>query len=507
MPVTSLQDIAHYPADPPRAESEGDRLAPPPGTPIAPVTVASADPRGDIWVGGPNGAARCEAGRWRCFWGRRWLPANSVHEIRHHSGDAYLRTDAGWSRIERRPMTLGEKAAHYQQLTEARHTRRGYVAKCVLTPDCDPTHAHRAVDNDGLWTALYCAAQAFRFAASGDPAAKAQADRSMAALLELERLTGVPGFPARSAVRADETHVIRTEGEWHASPVEPGTDWKGDTSSDELSGHFFAGCVYSRLAADDEQKRRVGETCGRILDHLLENGLRLIDVDGQPTRWADFSPESLNGDPAWDHERGLNSLCILSFLTVGHHLTGRERYLRAYSDLAHGHGYLENAVTQKVLPPREVNHSDDQLAFLAYYCLLHLLPAGADRDRLAQGLMDSMEIERAERCPLYNLIAASLHPDPTAVADAVGTLEEWPWDLRDWECRNSHRLDVTYDDVPDRFGRRQLTTVLSPAERPVYRWNCNPYVADGGGDGSTEEDGAAWLLAYWLGRHHGLLPP
>jgi len=39
----------------------------------------------------------------------------------------------------------------------------------------------------------------------------------------------------------------------------------------------------------------------------------------------------------------------------------------------------------------------------------------------------------------------------------------------------------------------------------VMRWNSNPFVVDGGDAGAREDDGAAFLLPYWLGRYHGML--
>ena len=52
-------------------------------------------------------------------------------------------------------------------------------------------------DNDGLWTSLYIGAQSFRYAVTKSPPAHDQAWRSMKALLRLESLTGLSGFPAR----------------------------------------------------------------------------------------------------------------------------------------------------------------------------------------------------------------------------------------------------------------------------------------------------------------------
>ena len=57
----------------------------------------------------------------------------------------------------------------------------------------------------------------------------------------------------------------------------------------------------------------------------------------------------------------------------------------------------------------------------------------------------------------------------------------------------------------DRFGKREALTLPPPDERPVMRWNANPFVIDGGNGGYSEDDGAAFLLPYWMGRHHKLL--
>lgn len=37
------------------------------------------------------------------------------------------------------------------------------------------------------------------------------------------------------------------------------------------------------------------------------------------------------------------------------------------------------------------------------------------------------------------------------------------------------------------------------SERRALRWNGNPYEPDDGGSGAEEEDGAAFLLRYWMG--------
>ena len=39
----------------------------------------------------------------------------------------------------------------------------------------------------------------------------------------------------------------------------------------------------------------------------------------------------------------------------------------------------------------------------------------------------------------------------------------------------------------------------------MSKWNGNPYSVDGGSGGRTEDDGAYFLLPYWMGRYHKLI--
>ena len=76
---------------------------------------------------------------------------------------------------------------------------------------------------------MYVAAEAFRFAVTGEPEAKEQARRSMRALLELERVTGIPGFPARALAEKGEKRAVLSRGEWHDA-ADGRRVWKGDTA-------------------------------------------------------------------------------------------------------------------------------------------------------------------------------------------------------------------------------------------------------------------------------------
>jgi hypothetical protein len=507
-PDAAPPDIAAWRVGPSRSRWRlPDCLMP---TPLGEITALSVADDGTLAIGGPDGAAILEQGRWHYFGGRRWLPVDEVRRLRCVSaGELIADTPAGVARIATLPMSLAEKAAEYERQIDARHNRNGYDTVCCLDdPDDLASYRHEVSDNDGLWTALYVAAESFRYAATGEEEARQRAARSMRALLELERITGIPGFPARALAEKDEPRAVLSRGEWHEADDDCRL-WKGDTSSDEIVGHYFAYHVYFNLVADESEEPVIRETVRRITDHILEHRFRLVDRDGVHTRWGVWSPELLHS-PRWAGDRGLNSLEILSHLLVANQIVGDPRYAAAADTLVNEHGYALNTVQQKITTPGHVNHSDDELAFLSYYPLL-IGELDAHRRALYQASLErSWQIERPERCPLWNIIYGALSLDHLTgeacdLEAAVRTLVEIPLDLRHWGVRNSHRPDVVLDAEAGRFGEKQSRRGLPAGERPMMKWNGNPYRLDGGDGGRTEEDGTFFLLPYWMGRYHRLL--
>jgi hypothetical protein len=415
-------------------------------------------------------------------------------------------------------MTMLEKAAHYETITQNRHNRDGWIAGCELVTAGEPEKGHvpHASDNDGLWTSLYVAAESFRYAVDRSDEAKRNARQSMNALLDLVRLSGYPGFPARAMIRKgervtgyDPNETVRVEGEsekiWYESPTHPGVLCKGDTSSDELDGHYFAWYIYDKLVADDAEKKEIARVCRAVTDNLLQHEYTLVGHTGRKTRWGVFGPKCLNEDPRWVDERGLNSLEMLCYLKVAYHLCGDERYARAYENLIEQHHYLINTLLyRREAPWYTVNFSDDELAYCVYYPLLMLETQPDRRSLLMASLETTWRGLRNENRAWYNVEYAALTGEDGLLGAAVETLQDWPWELIHWSIRNSHRNDVELRVLP---GRRSvlLSRVLPYSELRVMRWNGNPFEPDGGGDGRSEDDGGAWLLAYWMARHHALI--
>ena len=186
----------------------------------------------------------------------------------------------------------------------------------------------------------------------------------------LERISGIPGFVARSVLPIDDDSW-KHGGEWHKS-ADGKWWWKGDTSSDEVDGHFFAYSIYHDIAATDEERKEIAAYVARITDHIIDHDFYYVGRPGQPTTWGVWAPEKLNHDLKRLGDRGLNSLEILSHLKVADHIVaGNPRYAAAAKELIEKHSYATNTVLQKHTWPMEMtNHSDDELAFTAYYPLV-----------------------------------------------------------------------------------------------------------------------------------------
>jgi len=474
-------------------------------------------------------------------------------------GRAWFATAAGIGCIERQPMTLAQKAEHYEYEIEhyVKRTPFGYVAQAPLRKPADKTSADpQDDDNDGMWTAMYGAGECFAFGATKNPKAKERARKAFEALRFLQKVTQggehspPKGYIARSIrpVEGPDPNVGRIEGDREAQKTdklwkvyEPrwpkSADgkwyWKSDTSSDELDGHYFFYPLYYDLCADTEAERqRVREVVRDVTDHLLTHGFVLIDHDGKPTRWAIYGPQYLNRDPFWWQDRGIKSLSILAYLAVAEHVTSDPKYAAAARELIDRDGYGQNAMHTKVQNgPGSGNQSDDEMAIMGYYGLLRY-----SRDEELKTLMrDSFYrywlLVQPDMNPFFNFTYAALSLDATATSpwgnfsvkpwpgwqeDAMATLHGLPLDRLNWPLHNSHRLDVLFlppvrsvdvetPDEPHQRGYGVNGKVIPVENRHFNHWNTDAWQLDYGGNGGELAAGTVYLLPYYMGLYYGFI--
>jgi len=479
------------------------------GLPILSLTGIALGSDGRLWLATRQGAVCFQpdapAGQqWFYFWGERYLSDNHVVQIVAEKEGAWIRTQTGVSRIEFQPFDLERKSAIFVDRLQSRHNRYGYTADCgLLRPGDTSSFRPAPSDNDGLWTAIYVTAECFRFAVTHSPEALRNARISLAALLRLESITGIPGFPARALIHRGDYRA--QEGEWHWTS-DGQWEWKGDTSSDELVGHFLAYSVAYDLLPDGPERAAIRARAGRIAAHLLDHGLELVGYGGRVTTWGRYSPAYFQ-TPDGKEDAPLNSLELLSHLRVAYHITGEERFLTAYHELIHKRGYLENVLRGGRRASNEVNYSDEELAFLSFYPLLEYEDDASLRAQFQAALMRFWRSCETERNPLWNFIyAAGTRASDCDGREALETLERIPLDTVYWTVKNSQRVDLPLAPNVDRFHDKQSLRAIPPNERCVMKWNGNPFQLDCDSGGRTEDDGAFFLLPYWLGRYYKVLP-
>jgi len=460
-----------------------------------------------VWFGTPRGAfALGSDGRTNYYASKRWLADDNVIDISKGPDNSVLVTsESGLSIIHFEPMTLEQKAEHFDRLTRKRHIRHGLNSALSMNkPGNFSSGTLVDSDNDGLWTSMYLAGELFRYAVTESDDVLKNCYESFDAMERLSHINHMEGFPSRSYERAG--YHMSDKSRWQPA-VDPNWTWKATTSSDEIVGHIFVYSIFAEVVPDKDWRDRAITLIDDITAHIVRNDLYLIDFDGKPTLWGKWNPDYVNKFPMQVGDRRLNSVEIIGFLQTAYHFTGKEIYKDKAFDLFEKHGYLDNImipISQIGRVPgvdltTEWNHSDDELAFLSYWNLYKYAFTEELREKYFQAIKGHWDIERPEKNPLWNLIYAMTGAADFDLDQTVWSLKEFPLDMISWSVQNSHRKDIEL--LEPNFRHQTTREVLPPDERPMSKYNGNGFRMDGGEGGRREYSGDIYLLPYWLGRY------
>lgn len=527
------------------------------------LSATSGEKEDVVWFATTRGAIRHEKGKFTYRFSHRWLMHDYVNSIAvEPNGNAWFATSEGLSLIERKLMNFEEKSDYFIQQVEERHNRDGYVTSCGLKEPYNPeTWTPSISDNDGLYTSMYGAVHAFRYAVTKDPKSKEIAKRSFFACKRLVDITE-RDMPARVVIPIDWHEPVNEIMGYEYNAKRQITDplwkqivprfvtssdgkymWKCDTSSDELAGHyFFYGIYYDLVAETEEEKQPVREVVKAVTDHLINNNYCLVDHDGKPTRWAYFNPEMFHSLKGWE-QRGLNSMMMLSFLRVAHHVTGDKIYNEKFNELCNKYFYHVNAMQSKMyFPPDYVVPWDNNLCLMSWYGIfcyeedperllmwrIALDHAWQHASRMRQPFWHLLylscstnfmkHLENKKFDGLYSdvpgLVPMTLmsygKPNPIAIEHALESLEGIPLDLISYCMDNTHRLDIILDadKHPEKVRGWKIDGYALPIqERPHLRNDDDPFSLSScsGKDGTSEEEGTFFLLPYWMGVYYGFI--
>lgn len=473
--------------------------------PKNPVYAMAQDKSGGRYFASDVGVICRNKGALKYLTASRWVPADKVNAIAVSDDGSrlYAATSKGISLITTFETTFEEKAAAFEERMEKYHIRRGFTAQRGLENYNMDSGRVSISDNDGLWTACYVAAESFRYAATGEKEALEKARRGLNSMLLLTKITGIPGFTARAVRYPGDDEFGNGNKEWIPTP-DGKCEWKCETSSDEMTGHFFGMSTYYDLCANEKEKKEIRKALLGIMDHIITNNYRLIDHDGLPTTWAAWDPELLNYDDKWFFERGINSLELLAFLKVASHISGDRKYDELYDRFVAVYHYPLNAMQHKVRDAH-VCHIDDNLAFLASLTLLRLEDNESIRSLILCGMEDHWQYERTERQPLFCFIHAAFTGRDADLTEGIQSLREIPLDLIQYPMHNSLRRDLVYDTEQEEWNEPpQLLNALAYDERNIHRPDASSFETDSAGR-NCAMDGTVFLLPYWIARYYGLL--
>ncbi len=503
-------------------------ITPEDGLPSVWISVVRCAPDGVMWVGTNMGAARYDGKTWSLRHSRRWLLNDEVHDIAFDGkGTAWIATAGGVSAIKKRSMTLAEKAAYYYDICMKRHVRPPYIVeKCRLKIPGDlSSYEPMDDDNDGQYTGMYLAMESYRYAVTKSADAKEKARKAFEFLKYLEEVTPIDGFVARTVIpvnwerMADPNRSV-SDREWaekfaansrakryarHWYLSEDGKwRWKGDTSSDEITGHMYGYLFYYNLVAEGKEKARVRDHILKVVDYIMKGDYTLIGMDGTHTSWGVWAPHYLNDNPDWAPEQGINTIEILSYLKLAYHVSGKQKYQHAYYELLDKYHYRDHIVGAKSLMPAWRTHIDDELLLLAYAALV----MHEDDPQLKQLYRKSLDnwynALKNDDSPFFYFFYNAFAGNRFKYERSMFVLRDNPLDLIRWRVDNSRREDISLTHSPI-LEDRETSRLLPLSERGVMRWDKNPWAAVQGDGGHTESSGVFWLLAYWEGRYYGLI--
>jgi hypothetical protein len=397
---------------------------------------------------------------------------------------------------------LSEKAAWF----ETKILRQHLTPEGLLAYRIDPAREEltpTAIADMAIWSGVYLAAESFRSQAAPSPEGYARISALIGGIATLKSIAGEPGVLARAIMRRDAIGAFGGM-EWHPSSANPDVQWLSNASVDQLDGILFgAGAAFDALEDGPDRRRLVAAIEG-IVGGMVEHGMTLRNVGGKRTKHGDLTCGMLT--------ENLNCLIALSAVKVAHHVTGSERFAEAYRTLVR-RGYPEHAVAARDRWWERwtgVNHSDNNLAFLAYYNLIRYETDPRLSALYQHSLQRAWSVVRREKNPFFTFVYHAVTPrsewDVAALDDAKDTLARFPTVESRYDPDALARGCVS--PRLDRLKRRQACVPVPMDERPqvAVEWNQNPSRIERGTRDRGGYSGFDYLVAYWLGRAHGFIP-
>lgn len=394
-------------------------------------------------------------------------------------------------------------------------------------------------DDAALYTGIYAASQAFRYATTRDAAALESVRGAARALHVLAATPGYTGGLARAIATADNVGAIGCPAQYCYTNKEKIT-WLGNTSRDQYTGWWFGNAIVYRLVDDDRIRATIRADIKEMITAIRGWNYRLHDQNGQP-----------NSGTAGDVHHQMRITWHLIAATILDKEPERELYWEWYHEQTKALE-LDEAWLEDALDVTNVyyDYYGFNLGFLNAYNMVIL-----ERDpRLHKLYLDWMNRELYRyvkdthnsffdflQMAMSGTSSPSVRADKESLADFPGPPAMWacisppakPFSfVSKWlyftnrKFAGSHGKIIAYPQsaTPYRIWQR-CRHEFEWAESPYRETCCCQCATTGNGcaantnapafcSGSATPmsnvlvyTGADYLAAYWLGRHHGYIDP
>ncbi len=296
--------------------------------------------------------------------------------------------------------SLHDKMVYYEDISRRLHIHPALKWMTGVTLPCDGEDCTRpnppessatykdveswhSGENDGLWSALYLAAEAFRYATTGE----AEALDTLRLLMQGEQdrmaITGVPGVftrqyipPGVSGVGCPDDpsryvpDVEKDDNQWvmvgddgcvkvvDADSMEwvttdhcgldayAGWCWLDNVSQDEYAGHMFALGAVVKLVDDPGIRSMAVELLRQVGHMLVDTRLEITDWDDRAVEHGRLYAMALDNFP------GFNAAMALDYILMSAVATGDEELWNFYNDcLLQKHGKVD-CIQRPIETPR-----------------------------------------------------------------------------------------------------------------------------------------------------------
>lgn len=431
--------------------------------------------------------------------------------------------------------TLFEKAVYLDELMVSQHLADGLL-RTVTLDDAGQVAARHHLPSTGLWTAIYLASQSLRYAVTGDPQAQVNAGLAVAGLHHLTAVTGSSGLYGRAYARPDVVYAYDVAGSpsWvpSSAPGYEGWYWNHDVSKDTMDGIAFGYSIALEHLDDEAILDVVRGDFKAFVDHLVGNGLQIIDHTGEVTEHGRLYYSAMDDFP------GFNALLVAGWLRpimaavpdseleyfyynclmrtgetdncpeievvdLGSYMEAIEKALSLYMDSCQTNYDHFDMVMQAIYPLMRTETDEGLLTRLR--AVLEVGVWERPDPTLDPPLYESTH---ALYIYMYGGLADPPPGDATfyaALEDAACSMVALP------QHRTQHEvLDGTQETAClNRFGEPNAAAPIPLLQRNFdnYIWRFDPYEIPVAAPANPHliHSGEDYLLAYWLGRYHGYI--